>query len=146
MNISKRNTYTGNFLTKEDFITGIGFDYSLLGRLMGKKKSHEFDFYHEDGISIDGTVRIKKSHPLLNKILIDKRFGKNRRRVIIESVHKHWHSGYYWCLIYRVLGTESHGGFDYKNVNSIDSTIIKSVESVELNWEFEDTNLNWKQF
>ena len=146
MNINKRNTYSGNFIRDEDFITGIGFDINLLGKLMGKKKNTNFDFYHKDGISIDGTVRIKKYHPLLNKILIDKRAGQKRRKLIIESVHKFWYFGYYWCLVYRIDGSDSHGGFDYKNVNSIDINILNNIKSVENNFEFEDTNLNWEQF
>lgn len=140
--IYNRNVYEGEFLKKEDFIRGLGFNTSILTKL-NKKRTAEFDFYNKDSIAIDGSIRIKKFHPLLNKIIIDSRDGQ---KVIIESVHKHWYNGYYWCIVYRTLGTRSHGTLYYKNENSIDSTIIEAVEETINNWKFMNCDLQWKQF
>lgn len=140
--IYNRNTYDGEFLTKDDFITGIGYDTQLLGKLM-KKKDNEFDFYHENGMSIDGTIRVKKYHPLLNKVIIDNRDGE---KGIIESVHKHWYYGNYWCLVFRKMGTKSHGVLNFKNENSIDKTTLQAIKETEKNWIFEDNNLTWNKF
>ena len=144
MNIYNRNTYETENLKTEDFIRGIGFDNNLLVKLNCLKKSNEFDFYHEEGVSIDGTIRIKKYHPLLNQILIDS--CDNDRELIVESVHKHWYQGYYWCLVYRIVGTKSHGTLFYKNINSIDTTIINGVDETINTKFFKDTTINWNNF
>ncbi len=147
--IYNRNTYEGKFLRKEDFITGLGFNTSILGKLREIKeikKSSEFDFYHENGMSIDGTIRVKKYHPLLNKVLIDNREDENGRELIVESVHKHWYNGYYWMLVYRIGGTKSHGSFSFKNINSIDSTILEGIEEDTKNITFKEDGLNWDKF
>ncbi len=146
--VYSRNTYEGNFLTKDDFIRGLGYDTSLLIRLRKVKNQENVkeDYYHEAGMSIDGTIRVKKFHPLLNKILIDNNENKNKRELIIESIHKHWHIGYYWCLVYRTVGTKSHGTLYFKNINSIDSTILESIDRARTNITFKDTTLNWDKF
>jgi len=142
--IYHREIYEGEHLKKDDFIRGIGYNTSLLAKLSKKDNTH--DYYHEAGISIDGTIRIKREHPLLNKILIDYREGKNSREIIIESIHKHWYYGYYWCLVYRTIGTKSHGVLNYKNENSIDSTILEAIVEIHKNIQFKDKALNWSIF
>lgn len=147
--IYARNTYETKNLVKEDFIYGLGFNSSLLIQLRKIKNitdSNEFDFHHEDSIGIDGKIRVKKYHPLLNKILIDDREDKNSRELIIESVHKHWYNGYYWVAVYRMLGTKSHGICYFKNVNCIDETIIESINETIEEIKFKDKNINWNQF
>lgn len=147
--IYNRNTYETKNLVKEDFINGLGFNSSLLTQLRKIKNftdSNEFDFYHEDSVGIDGKLRVKKFHPLLNSILIDNREDENGRELIIESVHKHWYNGYYWIAIYRILGTKSHGICFFKNVNCIDKTIIEAINETIQFVNFKDININWKQF
>lgn len=146
--IHSRNTYEGQFLKKEDFITGLGFDTYILGKLKNLKikKTNEFDFYHENGTSIDGTIRIKKYHPLLNKVLIDNREGKEYRELVIESVHKHWHIGYYWTLVYRINGTKSHDICFFKNENSIDSIVLEGIQETKDFLAFKEYGINWEQF
>lgn len=144
--IYNRNTYETENLVKEDFISGLGFNTTLLNQLRkikGIEKSTEFDYHHENSTAIDGSIRIKKFHPLLNKILIDSREDENERELVIESIHKHWYNGYYWVLVYRVNGTKSHGTLFYKNINSIDSTIIEGIEETINNVTFKDKTVNW---
>lgn len=141
--IYNRVTYSSGLLEKEDFVYGLGFNTELLRHFM-KKKSDEYDFYHEDGMSIDGTIRKKKYHPLLNKVLIDLREDKNKREVVIESVHKHWYYGYYWCLVFRAVGTNSHGTLYFKNENSIDYSILEGIDNTHNNYKFKNKKLNWK--
>lgn len=142
--IYHREIYEGEHLKKEDFIRGIGYNTSLLEKLLKKDNTH--DYYHEAGMSIDGTIRIKREHPLLNKVLIDNREDKNSRELIVESVHKHWYFGYYWVLVYRIGGTKSHGTLFYKNTNSIDSAIIEGIGETIENILFKDKSLNWGNF
>ncbi len=135
--IHHREIYQTENLTPEDFIHGIGFDTSLYCRILEKRNQlrTKDDYYHADGQSIDGTIRVKRFHPLLNKILVDIR---DNQRVIIESVHKHWYIGEYWCLVYRTIGTKSHGTLNFKNLSSINSITIESILETQENWKFED--------
>jgi hypothetical protein len=144
--IYSRNTYNTENLRHEDFIHGLGYDTSLYNKIIkirGIGKSSVDDYYHEDGISIDGTIRVKKEHPLLNKILID---IKDNRELVIESVHRHWHIGYYWIILYRINGTKSHGTCIYKNENCVDSTVLECVYETLLTKKFKDKNLSWVMF
>lgn len=143
MNIYNRNTYEGKFLKKEDFLNGLGFDNQLIRHFLNKRKeNNEYNFHHETSTAIDGTLRVKKYHPLLNKIIVDTRDGEEG---IIESVHKHWYNGNYWVLVFRKEGTKSHGTLWYKNENSIDNTILESIEDTRKNWKFKD-NFSWNEF
>ena len=129
--IFARETYNTENLKEEDFIKGIGFDLSLFNRFLESKniKRKVESYYHENGTSIDGTIRTKKFHPLLNKIIIDNRTGE---KGIIESIHRHWYFGEYWTLLFRKEGTRSHGSLIYKNINSISKITIDSIEETEV--------------
>jgi hypothetical protein len=149
MSIYHRIKYNTENLTKDDFIHGIGYNLSLYNQILKIRNiqiNTEHDYYHENSISIDGTIRIKKEHPLQNKILIDNRENKNSREIIIESIHKHWYFGYYWIIIYRIINTKSHGSIIYKNINSIDNTIFESIEETIKYITFKDNTLNWNIF
>lgn len=144
--IYSRNTYNTENLTHEDFIHGLGYDTSLYNQIREIrciKKSSVDDYYHEDGMSIDGTIRIKKFHPLLNKVLID---IEDDRELVIESVHRHWYIGYYWIILYRINGTKSHGTCIYKNENCVDSTILEGVNDTLLTKKFKDKELSWEMY
>jgi hypothetical protein len=144
--IYSRNTYNTENLTHEDFIHGLGYDTSLynqIRKIRGIKKDNTYDYYHEDGISIDGTIRVKKEHPLLNKILIDIEDG---RELIIESIHRHWYIGYYWVIVYRIYGTRSHGTCIFKNENCTDYTVIEGVSDTLLTKKFKDKELSWEMY
>lgn len=140
-----RKTYQGEYLTKSDFISGIGFDNHLLYTLLKLKNRQPEEYWSEDGIGIDGSIRKYKFHPLLNKILIDNREGRENRRLTIEYVGKHWYFGSYWTILYSDENG-SHGGIDFKNINCIDSSVLQSIKRTKKYFSFEDKKLSWDQF
>ncbi len=152
MSISNREIYEGEHLKADDFISGIGFDNSLLCKLRELRPTvyNEHNYHIKTFTAIDGTVKNKKYHPLLGKVLIDKRKDEDglggNRHLIIESVHRHWYFGTYWTIVYRMAGTKSHGTLSYKNENCINSVILEEIESVKSNVTFKDKTLSWEQF
>lgn len=133
--IYSRNSYTTKNLTKEDFISPLGWDYSLLnGYLSQKGRINKESYYLFTFTAIDGTLCEKRYHPILGKRIINTK-GKIG---IIESLHKHWLAGNYWVIIYRVDGTRSHGTLWLKNINSIDQLVIEAEQEFNKSWQFMD--------
>ena len=139
--IYSRNTYQTDNLTIEDFISPLGWDYSLLSNYHNQRgRSKEKSYYLFTVTAIDGTLCEERYHPILGLRIKDKRDGEIG---VIESLHKHWLSGYYWTIVYRKEGTRSHGTLFIKNINSIDSVVLESVEDFRKNYQFLDKfNLN----
>lgn len=137
------DTYETKNLKHEDFIKGFSFNSRLIMELRRIKNIKQESYWHEAGFSIDGTERIKRYHPLLNKVIINQTTGE---RGIIESVHKHWLSGTYWVLLYRKEGTQSHGTLWYKNINSINSIVIDAAKECKKKFKFEDSTITFDTY
>jgi hypothetical protein len=148
--IYTRYTYTTENLTVDDFKSGYGFNSSLYLEVVKKRKDgklhRSMNYYHENSYAIDGSFRKKAYHPLLNHILIRTNEDGTEEELIIESVHRHWHIGYYWMLIYRKEGTKSHGQLMYKNENCICDWLIESIEETKKEVRFKNKNLSWKMY
>jgi hypothetical protein len=129
--IYSRDTYTTENLQPSDFRLGLGFDFSILHKLKVLQKKESY--YWFTFTAIDGTLCEKRHHPILGLKIQDKRDGEIG---IIESLHKHWLSGYYWVIVYRKLGTKSHGTLFIKNINSISDVVINSIEEFNKNYIF----------
>jgi hypothetical protein len=127
--IYNRNTYKTKHLRESDFINGIGYDTSLYNQILKVRNIYpraKDEYWFEDDYSIDGSIRIKREHLLLNKIIQNK---KTNEKYHIEYIGKHWYCGYYWTIIARKDGTKSHATFYTDNINCIDKTIIDGIRS-----------------
>lgn len=137
--IYSRDTYTTSNLDPSDFRLGLGFDLSLVSKIE-KLNERRDSYYLFTFTAIDGTLCEERYHPILGLRIQDKRDGKIG---IIESLHKHWLSGYYWVIVFRGEGTRSHGTLFIKNINSISGLIIDSIEKFNTNYTFlEEFNCN----
>lgn len=136
--ITHRIKYETENLTKDDFINGIGFDTSLYNKYRNIRNipnDDTHDYYCKTFTSIEGVLRVKKDHHLLNKVMVNID-SENDREVVIESVHKHWYFGFYWAIVYRTLGTNSHGLVFYENINSVSDIIIEGVAETKRDFKF----------
>lgn len=64
----------------------------------------------------------------------------------VDSVHKQWDKGYYEHVLYYTFtkeGHRSHGGFDYKNINSHCPYVKENIEKSK-DIRFEDSTLEEK--
>ena len=142
--INARNTYSTENLRPEDFICGFGVDMSLFHRIREKRgiteTSGKQDYWLADGTSIDGSPRFKRYHPLLGQTIQN---IKNGERGVIEFVGRHWWMGWYWVLLYRKIGTQSHGQLFYKVENTVDKIILSAVEDTRLGYTFENKDIDW---
>lgn len=142
--INTRNTYQTENLSESDFRLGLGYDTTLMNRLRyikskGNSKKICDSYWLESGYSIDGSIRIKRFHPLLGKTIVNKETNKS---YVIDSVHKHWYMGNYWVLT-AVDSKNSHTSLFYQNINCIDNTVIDGIKKTKENYYFVDQNCNF---
>lgn len=87
-----------------------------------------------------GKNGLVENHPLVGKKVInidpDPEWIHNFGKVsVIESVHIHWHFGYYYVLLIRD-SKNSHGIIDYANINSTDPIILECIDHSLKRYEF----------
>lgn len=128
-----RLTYSTENLIQEDFITGINFNLSLLGKIIDSKPKYKEIYWLEDGVSIDGTIRIKSYHELLGKKIIN---TITKKEYLIDCVFKSWYYGCFWQLSARDEN-DSHATIYWENINSISDTILSSIKQNQIKFKIE---------
>jgi hypothetical protein len=138
-----RLSYDSNNLEKSDFIKGIGFNLNLLQILSKKRKDTSTCFWLKEGVSIDGSIRTVGQHPLLGRTLIDNS-SETPRKLIVECIYENWYYGTYLSIVYRIDGTNSHGGLDFRNLTCIDESIIQGINKTLKQVQIEGSR--WEDF
>ncbi len=135
-----RLTPTGEFLKQEDYTLdyngkplGFGLHTTHYFKLNNARKQAGLpvreDFKdHYDlrvGCGIDGTPFDNRPHPLLGKVIKN---VLSEDVYIIEAVYKHFDYGYYWTLLIRREGTQSHGTLWWENINCKYDLIVNDIK------------------
>jgi hypothetical protein len=112
-----------------------GFNYNHYKRVvdarkergLSQRRNHLNKFEHKDRdgkYRIDGTLIKSVHHPLHDKLLVDEKGNKYQIDVVTED----FYYGRFISIMYRKLGTKSHGCLYWENISSIDEIVINSVK------------------
>lgn len=120
----ERLTYNGQFLKEEDFVKGFNLNFALYKQYINTKKELKYtkeEWNNRTFTDITGKKHYKKEHELFKYRLYNL---ETRKIYKIDGIFKQHYFGYYFDILF-VDENGSHGLITYKNISSIDSTIIE---------------------
>lgn len=94
------------------------------------------DLYPDGGRVFDHSLEGRKIYDKVKK-----------RHITVQSVHKHWHCGWYYMLIfyteYEHLGKieKSHGTLFFKNISCENKIILDAIKKANERYEIGDVDM-----
>jgi hypothetical protein len=123
----------GNHLEEKDYVTGFGlhtthyFEVCKAREAAGlpTRKDFKDDYDLREGCGITGEPFNTRPHPLLGKRIKSRKTGEE---YVIEAVYKHFDYGFYWTILIRREGTQSHGTLWWENITCKYDLIVNDIE------------------